>query len=220
MFRRATRAAPDSARAFSNLGGTETMLCNYPAALEAYTKALAIDPTFASAVSNLGMTQLWTGHAAEAAATLERAARETPNDYQILGNLGDSYRSLGNSKKANEAYSRSVQLARAQLELNPNDVAARSFLATGLARTGHTGEASDELKKALALDRSDPNLMSDAAVVEVLAGRKAEALTWLKKAADSGYCREIIARHPEFEVLRGTPEFRSIVAAPRKAAGS
>ena len=29
MFRRAARAAPDSARALSNLGGTETMRCNY-----------------------------------------------------------------------------------------------------------------------------------------------------------------------------------------------
>jgi len=42
----------------------------------------------------------------------------------------------------------------------------------------------------------------------------------LRRAADAGYCRTIIARQPEFERLSQNPEFRSIIAAPPKAAGS
>jgi hypothetical protein len=49
----------------------------------------------------------------------------------------------------------------------------------------------------------------------MLGGRTAEALDWLRKAADAGYCREIIARQPEFAPVRDSPEFRAIVAAKR-----
>ena len=220
MFRRATRAAPDSARALSNLGGTETMLCNYPAALEAYKKALQIDPNYSSAVSNLGMTQLWSGRPAEAVASLQRAARQTPSDYQIFGNLGDAYRATGEAVSANDAYNQAIALARAQLGLNPNDVTAQCQVATALAKTGKTTEANQEMKRALALDRKDPNVLSDAAIVAALSGHDADALTLIRQAADAGYCRAIIARQPEFARLHQTPEFRAIIAAPQKAAGS
>jgi tetratricopeptide (TPR) repeat protein len=220
MFRRATQAAPDSARAFSNLGGTETMRCNYSAALEAYKKALAIDPRYSSAASNFGMTQLWTGHPAEAVSSLEGAARQTPSDYQVFGNLGDAYRAHGEPAKAHDAYARAIALARAQLDLNPKDVTAQCQIATALAKTGKTAEASREMQKALALDRTDPNVLSDAAIVAASAGHDAEALGLLRQAAGAGYCREIIARQPEFARFQTKPEFRSIIAAPQKAAGS
>ena len=44
MFRRASRTAPDSYWALSNLGGAETMRCNFPAALAAFRQALELDP--------------------------------------------------------------------------------------------------------------------------------------------------------------------------------
>ncbi len=220
MFHRASRAAPDSYRALSNLGGTETMRCNYPAALEAFRKALELNPKNPSAMSNLGMTQLWTGHAAEAVASLERAARESPDDYMIRGNLGEAYRVRGDAAKSDEAYARSVALARAQLALNPNDLVARCYVATGLAKTGHAVEASEEMRKVIALDPKEPDIFSDAAIVAAIAGRDAEALSWLRKAVAAGYCREIVAAQPEFARFRDNPEFRSIIAVPRRAVGS
>jgi Flp pilus assembly protein TadD/TolB-like protein len=221
MFRRAVRAAPDSYWALSNLGGAETMRCNYPAAIEAYRRALALDPKNSSAASNLGMTQLWTGHVAEAVASLEKAASAGPSDYAIWGNLGDAYRAASDTAdKASAAYARSIALASEQLRLNPADSEACSFVATGLAKTGHAQEATNALNKALALSDKDPNLMADAAVVAVLAGRDTEAIAWLRKAVAAGYCREIIAAQPEFARLRDNPDFRSIIAAPRNATGS
>ena len=220
MFRRAASAAPDSARALSNLGGAETMLCNFPAAIEAYRKALALDSTYFVAASNLGMTQLWTGRPAEAVANLERASAQTPTDYQVFGNLGDAYRAQGEDAKARAAYEKSIALARGQLGVNPSDASARSFVATGLAKTGRTAEASREMRSALALDQQDPNMLSDAAIVSALAGDDAAALAWLRKAVAAGYCRQIAERQPEFAKLRETNEFRSIIAAPQKAAGS
>ena len=220
MFRKASKAAPDSYWALSNLGGVETMRCNFPAALEALRKALALEAKNPSAISNLGMTQLWAGHTTEAVATLERAANEAPDDFMIQGNIGDAYRARGDAAKARAAYARSVVLARKQLGVNPNDVVARCYVATGLAKTGQVAEASQEMGRVIALDPTEPDAFSEAAIVAALAGRDAEAIEWLRRAVAAGYCRDIILWQPEFARFRDNPEFRSIVAAPRNAAGS
>jgi Flp pilus assembly protein TadD len=113
-----------------------------------------------------------------------------------------------------------VALAREQLRLDPNDAEALSFVATGLARTGHTAEADAQIRKALAIDDKDPSVLADAAIVAALDKRAPDALAWLHKAVAAGYCPAILARQPEFASLRDNPEFRSIIAAPRSAAGS
>jgi len=196
------------------------MRCDFPAALVAFRRALELAPKDPSALSNLGMAQLWTGHPAEAVASLERAAGESPSSFMIAGNLGDAYRARGDSSKAGVAYARSIALARAQLDLNPKHAVARSYVATGLAKTGHSVEASQEMARAIALDPKEPDLFSDAAIVAALVGRDADALAWLRKAVAAGYCRQTIAAQPEFARFRDNPDFRSIVAAPRNAAGS
>src|SRR5262249_30337675 len=121
---------------------------------------------------------------------------------------------------AAKAYERSAALAREQLRLDPRDAISHSFVATSLARLGQPAEAGEEMRKALELDAKDPNILSFAATVAALGGRAAGALEWLQKAVAAGYCPEIIARQPEFARLRDEPGFRSIVAAPRPAAGS
>jgi tetratricopeptide (TPR) repeat protein len=221
-FRRAGRAAPDSYAAWSNAGAAETMRCNYPAALEAYRKALALDPKRPEAAANQGMTELWTGHTAEAVATLERAAQNSPKSFATWGNLGDAYRwAQAPAGKSEAAYEQSIALAREQLRVNPDDADALAFLATGLARTGHADAAAEPMQHALAAAaEKDPAAFADAAIVAALAGRDKDALAMLRKAVSAGYCPEILTRQPEFARLRDNPDFRSIVASPQKAAGS
>ena len=77
------------------------------------------------------------------------------------------------------------------------------------------------MQHALAVGaEKDPVAFADAATVAALAGQDKDALALLRKAVSAGYCPEILRRQPEFARLRDNPEFRSIVAAPQKAAGS
>ncbi len=221
MFRRAASLAPDSYRAWSNLGGVLTLSCDFLAGLEAYDKALALHPDNPIAASNLGVTQLWMGRYAEAVESLQRAARYAPKDYKVRANLGDAYRALrGKEANSAQAYEESIALAREQLRLNPNDATAHSWLATALAKTRHSAEAASEIERALDLDPKDPGILFDAATVAVLLDRKIEALGWLRKAVERGYCRDIIGRQPHFERFSHDPAFQAIVAAPARATGS
>jgi Flp pilus assembly protein TadD len=147
--------------------------------------------------------------------TLEAAVKQAPKDWQILGNYADALAASGDKEKAGDAYERSIALCREAIALKPTDPIAHSWLATSLARTGHGDEAARELQAALALTDKEPNVLWDAAVVAMLRGRTQEAFGWLRKAADAGYCRDLIARQPEFAAVRETPEFRAIVGAKR-----
>jgi|RhiMetdeSRZDD1v2_1073273.scaffolds.fasta_scaffold05918_6 tetratricopeptide (TPR) repeat protein len=220
MYRRAIEAAPDSYRAYSNLGGNAVLACDFAAAVPAFRKALEIRPTDPIAANNLGLTLLWTGYPREAASTLAQATRNAPGDFQVWASYGDALAENGEKPRAADAYARAIELARGALRVNPSDAAAHSVLATSLARTGNADEGAREMQTALSLDDRQPNVLADAATVAALRKNPREALDWIRRAVGAGYCREIIARQPEFSTLRGTPEFRSIVAAPRPTAGS
>ncbi len=220
MFRHAVQAAPDSYRAYSNLGGTLVLDCSFPEALEAFRRAQTLAPKDVFIASNVGLTQLWTGHPKEALEALEKAARAAPEDFQIWGNYGDALAENDQKDRAKQAYEKSIALARQALSVNPVDGDALSFAATGLARVGRFAEAAEPMAKALAADQKAPFVYADAGVVAILSGRKADALAWLRKAVDAGYCRQIIARMPEFASLREIPEFQAIVSPPRKASAS
>jgi Flp pilus assembly protein TadD/TolB-like protein len=216
MFRRAVDLAPDSYRAYSNLGGVSVLGCDFTGALAAFREALRLHPTDGVAASNLGMTQLWMGSTGEAVSTLERAAKNAPKDWQIRANYADALTANGETAKARAEYEQSIALVRASLAVNPTDATAHSSLGSSLARTGRAEEAAREIQAALALDDREPSVLWDAAVVAMLRGRTTEAMSWLRKAADAGYCREIIARQPEFASVRESAEFRAIVAAKKK----
>lgn len=220
IYRRASQAAPDSYGALSNLGGAETMRCNYPAALEAYRKALALDPKNGDAAANLGLTELWMGREGEATKHLELASELSPKNCTVWGNLGDAYRRTKATDQATQAFRRSIELAREQLRVNPDDTEALGILATSLAKTGQSAEAAEPIQRSLAASTRDPVVYSDAATVAALSGRDADALALLRQAVALGYCREILASQPEFQRFRDNPEFRSIVAGPQKAAGT
>jgi tetratricopeptide (TPR) repeat protein len=220
MFRKATELGPDSHRAFSNLGGVSALGCDFPAAVSAFQQALKLKPGDPYASSNLGLTLLWSGRAAEAVATLETAARNAPHDYEIRGSYADALAESGAKDRAAAAYAEAAALARSALQLNPSDAKAHAVLGSALARTGRLDDGAKELQAALRLDPEDSMALAEAGVVAVLRGRSAEALDTLRKAVAAGYCPQILARQPELASLRETPEFRSIVAAPRKSAGS
>ena len=102
-------------------------------------------------------------------------------------------------------------LCREAIALNPTDAVAHSSLGTSLVRTGHTEDGAREIATAIGLDDKEPSVLWDAGLVAVLRNRNAEALDWLRKAVKAGYCREIIARQPEFGALRDSADFQALV---------
>jgi tetratricopeptide (TPR) repeat protein len=214
---KASPLAPDSYRAFSNLGGVSTMSCGFPR-----RSGLAAGRSCCGRTRRLprrfGRDAALTGRYGNHRVAGARRQVLSEN-FQIQANLSDAYRAVKEADERTAAATRSIALAREQLRLNPRDAIAHSYAATGLAKTNHAAEAAAEVKEALDLDPKEPSILLDAAVVAALAGQPAEAMDSLRKAVALGYCRTIIARQPEFERFRKDPAFQAIVAAPPRAAG-
>ncbi len=211
MFRRATELAPDNARAFSNLGAAFQLQGDLERALAAFRRSVELAPT-ALAYSNLGTAEFYLGHTAPAATAFEHAVELTPGYHYYWANLGDAYRwTAGLEAKARAAYARAIELARGELDVNPREGTAHSVLALCLAKTGRLDEAGTHAREALAASPDNPETLYDAALVAHLAGKRAEALALLDRAARAGYNRAFLAADPELAGLAREEAFRRLV---------
>ncbi len=206
LFERVVALNPDNARGYSNLGAALHQQNRFEEALAACRKSIALQPT-GSAYSNAGTTEFFLGRYKDAARDFEKAVALTPARYGFWQNLADAYHWSPNEARARESYERTIDLVRATLEMNPRDAQARSRLAICLARMGRVAAAREEMRKATELTAQNPQVMYNAGIVAHIAGERKEALTWIARAAASGFGAEQIRREPEFADLRKEKAF-------------
>ena len=102
-------------------------------------------------------------------------------------------------------------MARTRLTKVPDDQDTRLHLATLLARMGLRDEALEEVERAREYGRKDGFTNFHIGVVHAVLGEPEEALAALVLAHSRGYYVRSEARNPEFDILRGMPEFQSLV---------
>ncbi|PYQ58152.1 MAG: hypothetical protein DMF58_16245 [Acidobacteria bacterium] len=169
-------------------------------AINAFQRSIEIQPTSAG-YSNLARCEFYLGRYVEAAAAFEKATVLTPNNYVYWANLGDAYRwTPGQQTKAPAAFQRAIRLAREAIAVNPNDAAARSTVATCLAKSGSIAAANSELMLALKADPTSSGVLYQAAVIANIRGDRDSALAWLSRAIASN--------------LRNQPRFRDALNGP------
>lgn len=214
MFTQAIALAPDSFRGFSNLGAVYIRLGRYSEAIEALQKSIQIRPT-EDAYSNLATTYFSLRQFENAAKYYSEATKLNGNDYVIWGNLGDSYYYAGKRTEAALAYQKAATLAQTNLEVNPRDVSVLSDLAGYYAMLGKRKVAFDYLEKALRLSQQkDPDVLFEAAMVNIQFGETAKTLDWLAKARSTGFSRTTILDAPALDDLHGNTRFKAIVKTP------
>jgi tetratricopeptide (TPR) repeat protein len=103
-------------------------------ALDAYRRALEIDPYLVPALINLANIHYARNEMAEAQALYERAIALEPNVFESHFNLGNIFHDLGRYKEAHECY-------REALRINPTYAEAHFYLAVSLEKAGLSQEA-------------------------------------------------------------------------------
>jgi len=211
LYRRVTEMVPDSSRGFLNLGAALQALGRYDDAATAYERSISLSPS-GSAYSNLGLIRYDGGRYADACVALEKASQLAPNDYRVWANLGDAYRWTPERKgNAPQAHGRAIDAARASLLANAKDALAHAVIASCLAKSGKLDEADREIRSALTIDPTDPNVLYDAAVVAQLRGDADAAANWLRRAVGNGYSAAEAAHDPELAPLRTREDVKKLV---------
>jgi tetratricopeptide (TPR) repeat protein len=149
--REAARLAPQLADAHNTLGGV--LVLSSPAgpgaarleeAVDAFERALALEPEHAEALHNLAFALALAGRHAEAARAYARILEDEPAAPDALTGLGRALLTLGRAPEA-EAPLREV------VRLEPANAGARNDLGVALVKLGRIEEATREFAEAARL---------------------------------------------------------------------
>lgn len=203
------RLAPDCHMGHRNIGAVYHMQGRFPEAASAFQRALQIKPS-ASTYTNLGTSLYFQGLYQQAAVAMEKAVELGANNHQHWANLGDAYRfTKGNERKAVEAYTRAVQLARQELESKPDDTDLRSSIALNLIKGGDVPQG---LAEAAAIEKSDKSasLLARLVLVYELSGNRGRALKFMEEALRKGRSMEEFSRDPDLLELRKDAKYHRL----------
>jgi eukaryotic-like serine/threonine-protein kinase len=202
MFSKVVQLVPDNQRGYNNLGGMYLQMGRYDDALRVFLASIAKEPT-PQAYSNVGTADYFLGRYVDASNAFEKATEMTPTNYLYWANLGDAYRWIPDARaRATVCYDRAIQLATAELKLNPTSTAIRARMAVYLAKSGKMKRADDEISTALKEDPTNPSYIFKAAMIANLEGHSDPALALLESALTKGYSRAEVEHEQEFANLR------------------
>lgn len=184
----------DSAVLWNKMGIANHHMFNLRDAQRDYERALKLNPKYPEAWNNLGAVYYGQKLYHDSEKAYRKAIKLSPKSALFYSNLGTAYLAQGKDKKGAQCY-------RTALALDPNvfetDPAAR------IAETGPTHEIA--------------TLNYLLAKVYAEAGRKTEALIYLRKAIDEGFNdRKKILDDKEFAILHDVPEFQQLMSDKRE----
>ena len=213
-FRRVTELEPENAYGYDNIGAVYIRQGKWNDAIPVYERAIQLQPNF-EAYSNLGMAYFCLKRYVEATKMFEKAAALNPNQQLVLGNLADSYRWSGQSRKAKETYDRAIALAYKELEVNPRQAEALESLALYYAKKGDAAQAQHFIRQARSIDPDNVQFLYAEAEIMALAGHPDRALAALQQAFQKGYPPEEAMIDPELGSVRPDPQFAVLVQAAK-----
>jgi serine/threonine protein kinase/Flp pilus assembly protein TadD len=186
-------------------------LQKYDEAIRDARKAVKTKPDCPDGYWALGCSLFATDHLNEAASIAHEAIENSADDDNVFVPFVMALERLGRSQDALELRQKHIQALKRQLELAPDDVRARILVANNYAVIGRTEEALAQMEKAMAMRPEDSLILYNAACTYALLGKKKETLELLKNLKGIIPNQDWMSRDPDFEILRGDPEFEDVI---------
>jgi Flp pilus assembly protein TadD len=182
------------AYSFLRAGMANERTGNYPAAVKAYERGLAVEPRNVELLNSLGFALFQQGKSKEAVVALEKALEVDPKHWKAHNNLALAAIDIGELEVAEAHYRESlaikpqpaiyndlgfvlereglheeaVEAYRKSVKLDPESASANYNLGSILARSGQFAEAERYLRAAIEADPK--NAAAHQALAQVLAG--------------------------------------------------
>jgi Tfp pilus assembly protein PilF len=198
------------AYSFLRAGMANERTGNYPAAVRAYERGLAVAPDNVELLNSLGFALFQQGKSKDALVALEKAVALDPKHWKSHNNLALAAIDVGELELAEAHYRESLAIQpqaaiyndlgfvlerqglpdeaakayRQAIALDPKSASAQYNLGSSLARSGRFVEAERHLRSAL---KQNPDARTYTALGVVLRqlGRTDEAVAQLKKAIET-----------------------------------
>ncbi|HYV86107.1 MAG TPA: protein kinase [Patescibacteria group bacterium] len=206
--------APGSADAHAARGLTLMLSRQYDAADQEFATALSIEPRNYEAHYFRARGYFTQGKLEEAAREFKAAMDARPEDYQSVALYVTVLSGIkGREKEVREALQHAVELTRARLEVEPDDVRASYMGGGALVQLGQVEEGLAMVQRAVAIDPSDPGTLYNAACNYARAGRSGEAIDYLERSIANGFAqKDWILHDSDLDSLRDKPRFKQLLA--------
>ncbi|MBE9537507.1 MAG: tetratricopeptide repeat protein [Proteobacteria bacterium] len=212
-YKRITQLLPQSESSLNNLGAVYYILGDAEQALVIWHQSLELSPT-PTTYSNVGSSLFFMGEFEKSAQMYRKAIAQTPDDYEMWGNLGDAQR-FYSSEEAHykPVYLRAIELVGERLKINPIDAGALALLAHYHASLGNHEQSLQNIAKAQEAGPKNMYVFYPSATALVLLGQLDEAMAALATAVELGYPPELAKIDAGFRELLHTPKFQQLVHA-------
>jgi len=210
--RRALAVDPSCAEAHTSLGFGYHLAGLAIDAQREYRLAIQLDSDEWLAHRLLGGLLGREGNFKAASPLLQRAIAIRPGYISTYDHLYKVLQRLDRYQEAIETADRGISAARKQLARAADDQDTRVHLALLFARMGARDDALAEVGRALEAGPKDGFTAFHVALVHAVLGNPEESLEFLTSAQQRGYYIRTEQRSTEFDILRGLPQFQSLVA--------
>ena len=174
------------AYSFLRAGMANERTGNYPAAVRAYERGLAVEPDNVELLNSLGFALFQQGKSKEAIVALEKAIAIDPKHWKAHNNMGLAAIDLGELELAEAHY-------RESLAIKPQP-AIYNDLGVVLERQGLAEEAGEAYRKAIKLDPKSASAHYNLGSSLARSGNFAEAERHLRMALDGDPTNEAAQR--------------------------
>jgi tetratricopeptide (TPR) repeat protein len=210
--RRALAVDPSCAEAHTALGFGYHLSGLVIDAQREYRLAIQLDSDEWLAHRLLGGLLGREGNFKAASPLLQRAIAIRPGYISTYDHLYKVLQRLDRYQEAIETADRGITAAKQQLARAADDQDTRVHLALLFARMGSRDDALNEVGRALETGPKDGFTAFHVALVHAVLGNPEESLEFLTTAQQRGYYIRTEQRSTEFDILRGLPQFQSLVA--------
>ncbi|MBM3254136.1 MAG: tetratricopeptide repeat protein, partial [Candidatus Omnitrophica bacterium] len=174
---------------YYNLGCAHAKLGNHAEAIDAYQKALALEPENALArqgliASYIELAKAYTtaGKHAEAITIYKRILELTPGDEKAQESLIAAYKSYGNLCYNSDRYEEAIEAYNNYLRFEPDDIVILKVLGLAYGKIGKWAEDRDAHLKVIELSPQDASAHFNLGVAYTNLGNYAEAINAYQKA--------------------------------------
>ncbi|MEP4148717.1 MAG: tetratricopeptide repeat protein [Halioglobus sp.] len=209
-FKKSTELAPDSELAYNSLGSAYFMRGRFDLAAASWRHSLKIAPS-AGVYSNIASSMFYLGEYDDAALWYSKALELSPENADVWGALGDSYRfSSQTAELALPTYARALELSQQRLRINPSDGDTFALIGHYYAASGDKESALANIEKAIELSPQSFSVHYAAAKALCSLGDPEEALGYIEKAIQYGYPRELLRADGSLRELTSNPRFEEL----------
>ncbi len=210
---RALDLAPDLAEAHVALGHVRSLTGDIEGATRSFERALELNPELFEAHYYFARHCMAHGEYARAAELFASAFAVRPDDFTVPALAIPVLDRIGRHAEADAMTHATLDGLKHQVELNPDDPRAMTFLAGLYARLGQRQAGIPYVEAALRVRPDDYSTLYNAACYYSLANNAERAIELLERACEfGGGSRDWFEHDSDLDSLRELPRFKAMLA--------